>query len=139
MSIELNHTIIWVKDKWASAEFLARILGVAAGPQWAHFVPIRVSNGVTIDFAEATEFSHQHYAFLVSEGEFDGAVARIRSSGIEFYADFDRSGPGKINHLYGGRGVYFHDRNGHLFELITRPYADTPEKWSEVEGGKDRD
>jgi hypothetical protein len=34
---------------------------------------------------------------------------------------------GEINHLYGGRGVSFDDPSGHLFELITRPYGETPE------------
>jgi len=48
MAVELNHTIIWAKDKWASARFLAHILGVEAGPQWARFVPVRVG-GVTLD------------------------------------------------------------------------------------------
>jgi catechol 2,3-dioxygenase-like lactoylglutathione lyase family enzyme len=132
MSIELNHTVIWAKDKWASAEFLARVLGLRAGPQWGPFVPIRVSNGVTIDYADAANICPQHCAFLVTETEFDGALSRIRSAGIEFYADFDRSGRGEINHLYGGRGFYFYDPNDHLFELITQPYGATPEKWSEV-------
>jgi catechol 2,3-dioxygenase-like lactoylglutathione lyase family enzyme len=132
MGVELNHTIIWAKDKWASTEFLARVLGLKAGPQWAGFVPIRLNNGVTLDYADAADIRRQHYAFLVGETEFDAALSRIRSAGIEFYADFDRSGRGEINQLYGGRGVYFYDPNDHLFELITRPYGATPEKWSEV-------
>jgi hypothetical protein len=106
MAVELNHTIIWAKDKWASARFLAHILGVEAGPQWARFVPVRVG-GVTLDFADSPERHHQHYAFLVGEAEFDAAFARIRSAGVTYYADHDRSGPGEINHYYGGRGVYF--------------------------------
>jgi len=76
MPVELNHTIIPATDKWASATFLAGILDLEAGPEWAHFVPIRLANGVTLDFAEATGFRPQHYAFLVSEAEFDAALAR---------------------------------------------------------------
>jgi catechol 2,3-dioxygenase-like lactoylglutathione lyase family enzyme len=132
MSIELNHFIIEARDKRASAEFLAGILGLQAGPEWAIFVPVRLGNGVTLDYAEASEIPHQHCAFLVSEAEFDAALARIRSAGVEFYADYDRSGRGEINHLYGGRGVYFYDPNGHLFELITQPYGPVPEKWSDT-------
>ena len=82
MTVELNHTIIPAKDKWGSAKFLAAILGLEAGPEWSHFVPVRTGNGVTLDFADATEFRRQHYAFLVSEEEFDAALARIKSAGV---------------------------------------------------------
>src|SRR6516162_4299424 len=54
-------------------------------------------------------------------------LARIRAAGVKHYANFRRERPGEINHLYGGRGVYFDDPNGHLLELITRPYGPTPE------------
>jgi catechol 2,3-dioxygenase-like lactoylglutathione lyase family enzyme len=127
MSVELNHTIIPAKDKWASAKFLADILNLEAGPEWGHFVPVKTGNGVTLDFSDSEGFRPQHYAFLVSEAEFDAALARIRASGVEHYANFRRERPGEINHLYGGRGVYFDDPNGHLLELITRPYGPTPE------------
>ncbi len=121
MSVDLNRIIVYVRDKWPSAKFLARILGLEVGPHWAHFVPIRTANGVTIDFAEAANVRPQHCAFLVSEAEFDAALARIKNSGAKFYAEFDGTGPGEINRFYGGRGVYFNNANGHLFELMTRP------------------
>jgi catechol 2,3-dioxygenase-like lactoylglutathione lyase family enzyme len=127
MSVELNHTIIPAKDKWISAKFLADILDLEAGPQWAHFVPVRTGNGVTLDFSDAAEFRPQHYAFLVGEAEFDAALSRIRAKGVPHYANFRRELPGEINRHYGGRGVYFDDPNGHLFEIITRPYGPTPE------------
>jgi catechol 2,3-dioxygenase-like lactoylglutathione lyase family enzyme len=130
MTVELNHLIIPARDKWKSAKFLADILGLEAGPEWAHFVPVRTTNGVTLDFAEAIEFRRQHYAFLISDGEFDTALSRIKEAGITFYADFDRAGEGQINHLYGGRGVYFENPDGHLLEIITRPYGPTPERWT---------
>jgi catechol 2,3-dioxygenase-like lactoylglutathione lyase family enzyme len=127
MGVELNHIIVHAKDRWASARFLAGILGLEAGPEWGPFVPVRMSNGVTLDFADAKDFRPQHCAFLVSEAEFDAALSRIKSAGIEFCASFQGLGRGEINHLYGGRGVYFDDPNGHLFELITRPYGPVPE------------
>jgi catechol 2,3-dioxygenase-like lactoylglutathione lyase family enzyme len=130
MAVELNHTIISATDKWRSAKFLADILGLEAGPEWGHFVPVRTSNGVTLDFADAMEFQKKHYAFLVSEPEFDTALSRIKEAGVAFYADFNRNGRGQINHLYGGRGLYFDDPDGHLMEIITRPYGPTPERWS---------
>jgi catechol 2,3-dioxygenase-like lactoylglutathione lyase family enzyme len=132
MTVELNHTIIPATDRWKSAKFLAGILGLEAGPEWSRFVPVRTGNGVTLDFADATEFRRQHYAFLVSEEEFDAALARIKSAGVAFYADFNRAGPGEINHLYGGRGLYFDDPDGHLLELITQPYGAIPERWTDT-------
>src|ERR1700739_2305587 len=83
--------------------------------------------GHSLDFSDAEGFRSQHYAFLVSDAEFDAALARIRASGVKHYANFRRERPGEINHLYGGRGVYFDDPNGHLIELITRPYSPIPE------------
>jgi len=131
MTVELNHTIIPAKDK--SAKFLADILGLEAGPEWSHFAPVRTSNGVTLDFADAAEFRRQHYAFLVTEQEFDAALSRIKRAGIAFYADCNRDARGQINHLYGGRGCYFDDPDGHLMEIITRPYGPTPERWTATE------
>jgi catechol 2,3-dioxygenase-like lactoylglutathione lyase family enzyme len=128
MSIELNHIIVPAKDRWASARFLARILGLEAGPAWGPFVPVRTSNGVTLDFQDVGDVRPQHCAFLVSEAEFDDALARLKEAGVEFYASFHGEGRGEVNHLYGGRGVYFDDPNGHLFELITRPYGPVPEE-----------
>lgn len=84
MTVELNHTIIPAKDKWVSAKFVADILGLEAGPEWSHFAPVRTSNGVTLDFADATEFRRQHYAFLVSEQEFDTALSRIKARASHF-------------------------------------------------------
>jgi hypothetical protein len=75
MTIVLNHTIIPAKDKWASAKFLADILNLEAGPEWGHFVPVKTGNGVTLDFSDAEGFRSRHYAFLVSDAEFDAALA----------------------------------------------------------------
>jgi catechol 2,3-dioxygenase-like lactoylglutathione lyase family enzyme len=126
MSVDLNHIIVYVRDKWASAKFLAEVLGREAGPAWGPFVPVSTDNGVTIDFAESEKIRQQHCAFLVGEAEFDAGLARLRKAGHEFHAEPDGSGSGEINTYFGGRGFYFNDANGHLFELITRPYGDEP-------------
>ena len=128
MAAQLNHLIIPAHDKLKSARFLAAILGLEVGAEWGPFLPVRTSNGVTLDFAESSELDSRHYAFLVSDGEFDAALKRIQEAGLQFYADFDLAGPGEINHLYGGSGLYFHDPNGHLLEIITRPYGPVPQK-----------
>ena len=120
----LNHIIIPAKDKDASASFLADILGVKAQPQWGPFRPVQTSNGVTLDFVDSRDVRTQHYAFLVDDGEFDAAFGRIRQAGLTYWAGPHKEQPGEINHDWGGRGVYFEDPNGHLLELITKPYGE---------------
>jgi catechol 2,3-dioxygenase-like lactoylglutathione lyase family enzyme len=122
----LNHIIIPAKNKDVSAEFLANVLGVKAEPQWGPFRPVQTSNGVTLDFVDSKDVRTQHYAFLVEEGEFDSAFERLKGASVAYYANHDKSGPGEINRYWGGRGVYFEDPDGHLLELLTRPYGSQP-------------
>ena len=125
MSIELNHTIVAARDKKAAADFLASILGLEVGAPFGPFLPVETSNSVTLDFmdSDADQIVPQHYAFLVSEEDFDAIFARIQQAGIAFYADPARHEAGQINHNDGGRGTYFTDPNGHILEIITRPYG----------------
>ncbi|MEU2998393.1 VOC family protein [Streptomyces sp. NPDC006863] len=125
MSVELNHTIVHCRDNRESAEFFADLLDLTVGEEWGPFLPVVLANSVTLDFATvpAASITPQHYAFLVSEAEFDSAFAKIRERGIEFYADPQRKHPGEINRNDGGRGLYFPDPGGHWLELITRPYG----------------
>jgi catechol 2,3-dioxygenase-like lactoylglutathione lyase family enzyme len=122
MSIELNHTIVYARDKNAAAKFLAGILGLQMGEPADVFAPIQLSNGVTLDYADAEEVTSQHYAFLVGDDEFDAALDRIRAAGVEYYADPFHQRSGEINHLFGGRGFYFADADGHNMELLTRAH-----------------
>ncbi|WP_326601758.1 VOC family protein [Streptomyces sp. NBC_01800] len=125
MSVELNHTIIHARNNRESAEFLAHILGLEIGAEWGPLVAVATANGVTLDFATipAESIVGQHYAFLVSEAEFDTSYARIKELGITYWADPHRKHPGEINHNDGGRGIYFLDPAGHAMEIITRPYG----------------
>ncbi|WP_028926400.1 VOC family protein [Pseudonocardia acaciae] len=124
MSIELNHIIVPAPDKQVAAKFLADILGVPLGQAWGPFVPLPVSNGVTLDYMDSTDYRSQHCAFLVDEDEFDAAFGRIREAGIAYWADPFHNQPNEINPLFGGRGVYFDDPAGHVMQLLTR--AGTP-------------
>ena len=126
MSVELNHTIVWARDKAKSAAFLAGILDLPVGEQLGSFVPVQVSNGVTLDYADTEDIQSQHYAFLLSEDEFDAAFTRIQESGLTYYADPFHRHSGEINHNYGGRGVYFNDPDGHNMELMTTSYGTIP-------------
>ena len=121
---ELNHTIVWCSDKARSSQFLTGILGLQPARTFFHFLVVDLSNGVSLDYYQKEgPVSQQHYAFLVSDEEFDAAFERIRQRGLEYWADPARSQPGQVNTHFGGRGVYFADPDNHLLELITKPYG----------------
>ncbi len=124
MSIQLNHTIVAARDQAASAEFVAGILGLKVGARFGPFLPVETANGVTLDFMDAGSdpVVPQHYAFLVSEEDFDAIFARIQAAGITYWADPAHYEEG-INRRDGGRGTYFDDPSGHRLEIITRPYG----------------
>ncbi|HEX5597245.1 VOC family protein [Streptomyces triticisoli] len=124
MTVELNHTIVAAHDKEQSARFLADLLGLEVAPPFGPFTPVQVANGVTLDYMETTEpIPPQHYAFLVSEDDFDAIFARVRTAGLTYWADPYHRRPGEINRNDGGRGVYFDDPDGHNMEILTRPYG----------------
>ncbi|MGH2842067.1 MAG: VOC family protein [Solirubrobacteraceae bacterium] len=124
MTVELNHTIVAARDKLASARFLADLLELPAPTPFGPFLVVTLENGVSLDFLETSEdIRPQHYAFLVSEVEFDTIFGRLRRLGSRYWADPHRQEPGEINTRHGGRGVYFEDPNGHILELLTRPYG----------------
>ena len=124
MSVELNHTIVTCRDQQRSASFLTEILGLPAATKFGHFLVVNTDNGVSLDYSEADgDITAQHYAFLIGEDEFDAIFGRITERGITHWADPRRTRPGEINHNDGGRGVYFADPDGHLMEIITRPYG----------------
>ena len=121
---ELNHTIVWCSDKQRSADFLTNMLGLPPARTFFHFLVVDLQNGVSLDYYQKDgPVAQQHYAFLVSDAEFDAGLERIKARGLDYWADPARSQPGEINDHFGGRGVYFADPDGHLLELITRPYG----------------
>jgi catechol 2,3-dioxygenase-like lactoylglutathione lyase family enzyme len=124
MPVALNHTIVHSRDAASSAAFAGEILGLAAPGRFGHFHTVQTSNAVSLDYADtAGEVTPQHYAFLVSDSEFDEIFGRIKQRGLDYWADPGRSRPGEINHRDGGNGVYFPDPDGHLLEILTRPYG----------------
>jgi catechol 2,3-dioxygenase-like lactoylglutathione lyase family enzyme len=127
MPAQLNHTIVWASDAARSAAFLAEILGLPPPVRFGPFHGVEAGNGVTLDFmtrhGEPGAIDRQHYAFLVSEREFDEIFARIQARQLPYWADPGHSEPGRINRHDGGRGVYWSDPDGHNLEIITRPYG----------------
>lgn len=121
----LNHTIALAHDADATALFYSEILGLDPPVRLGHFAVVEVSSdGATIDFVSTDGEIHQiHYAFLVTETEFDAIFERIRDRDLPYWADPFRNEPNVVNEWDDGRGVYFDDPNGHLLEIITRPYG----------------
>jgi catechol 2,3-dioxygenase-like lactoylglutathione lyase family enzyme len=125
MAIAFNHTIVAAADREESATFFTEIFGLPPAKEFGPFLAVEVSNGVSLDFATSrnADFPPQHYAFLVSEDDFDAIYGRIRARGLQHWADHLGQHPGEINHNDGGRGVYFQDPGGHYLEILTRPYG----------------
>ena len=119
MSITLNHTIVPAKDKEAAARFFAKLFGLNYEGPMGHFAPVRVNDELTLDFDNAKSFEPQHYAFHVSDNEFDAIFQRVQEAAISWGSDPRNTTNRQLNSRKGGRGVYFHDLDGHLLELLT--------------------
>jgi catechol 2,3-dioxygenase-like lactoylglutathione lyase family enzyme len=123
---DLNHTIVWCLDRQRGAQHLVDVLGLDQPADFAgQFLVVNLGNGVSLDYADWAQgdITPQHLAFLVSEDEFDQIYGRIQGREITHWADPSRRTPGEINRHDGGRGVYWEDPDGHLLEIITRPYG----------------
>ncbi|MBZ5710549.1 VOC family protein [Nannocystis pusilla] len=124
MTARFNHTIIHARDKRVSADFLSQLLELPAPAPFGPFLSVQLGNDVALDFVDDDgEIASQHYAFLVSEAEFDRIFARIVGRDLAYWADPGRHRPREINTRDGGRGVYFEDPSGHFLEILTRPYG----------------
>lgn len=126
MSISFNHTIVAARDKQQSAEFLTELFDLPSPTPFGPFMVVTLDHGASLDYADVAateEIRAQHYAFLVSEDEFDAIYGKITARGLPHWADPGASRPGQINTRDGGRGVYFRDPAGHAMEILTRPYG----------------
>ena len=125
MNVQLNHTIIWCYDKQRSAMSFTEFSACRAPKPFGLFLVVELSNGVSLDFYEIDgEIASQHYAFLIGEDDFDQIFGGcIRERRLEHWADPGQHQPSEINRNDGGRGAYFEDPDGHLLEIITRPYG----------------
>jgi catechol 2,3-dioxygenase-like lactoylglutathione lyase family enzyme len=127
VSVTLNHTIVWCRDNKVSARYLTEILGLKGAKPWGPFMVVEMDNGVSLDYHDFYdpdgEILPQHYAFLVTEEDFNVIFGRIQAGGQDYWADPGLSTKGETNDNGGGRGVYFQDPDGHLLEIMTRPYG----------------
>jgi catechol 2,3-dioxygenase-like lactoylglutathione lyase family enzyme len=124
VSVALNHTIVHARDSQQTADFLSDILGLPPAARFGPFLVMSLANDVSLDVVDDAEPIHpQHYAFLVTEEEFDQIFERIKARGLTYWADPFHHQPDRINTNDGGRGVYWSDPDGHNLEIITRPYG----------------
>jgi catechol 2,3-dioxygenase-like lactoylglutathione lyase family enzyme len=124
MPVQLNHTIVHSTDQETSARFLTELLDLPVPVRFGPFLVVEVANGVSLDYITSSgPITSQHYAFLVTEEEFDQIFGRIQEQGLDYWADPFHSQRGEINRNDGGRGVYWNDPDGHALEIITRPYG----------------
>ena len=122
MSVILDHTIVSACNKEESAQFLVEILDLPEPVSWGHFAIVQVGE-LSIDFVDATgDIQSRHFAFKVSEQEFDEIFARIQAKELQYWADPSKRRPNEINTRDGGRGFYFYDPSGHFLEVLTRSY-----------------
>lgn len=123
MTVSLNHTIVVARDNSETAKFYTDVLGLAPHKTMGHFAVVQVDD-TSLDIVGTDEaITQRHFAFLVSEPEFDAIFERIKKRELTYWADPSRKEPGQINQWDDGRGLYFDDPNGHLLEIITRPYG----------------
>lgn len=120
MAIILNHTIVPARDKELSARFFAEVFGLAYEGPAGHFSPVRVNKTLTFDFDNTQSFESHHYAFHVSDQEFDEILQRVKDKGLVYGSDPWHLDDRGLNDWQGGRGFYFRDPDGHLLELMTR-------------------
>jgi catechol 2,3-dioxygenase-like lactoylglutathione lyase family enzyme len=120
MTITLNHTIVPAHDKVAAAKFFAQIFGLKRGRS-GHFAPVPVNKTLTLLFDDDSKFESHHYAFHVSQRDFDAIFRRIQKAKITYGSAPWSLDDGKLNDWGGGRGVYFKNPDGHVLELMTVP------------------
>ncbi len=121
MAIVLDHTIVPSHDKTASAKFFANLFGLTAGAPMGPFAPVQVNETLTFDFDDRRErFDVYHYAFHVSDAEFDAIFGRVKAAGLAFGSMPWTPEDGSVREMNGGRTVYFRELNGHLLEIRTR-------------------
>ena len=121
MAITLNHTIVPARDKVAAAREFAQLFGLTYAGPGEHFAPVKINDSLTFLFDDDSDFRSHHYAFHVSDMEFDAIFARVKVAGIAYGSAPWSAEDGQLNHWGGGRGVYFRTADRHLLELMTVP------------------
>lgn len=123
MPIFLDHTIVPSRDKEAGARLFARIFGLEYAGPWGHFAPVQVNDKLSLDWDDRDNFEPHHYAFLVTDEEFDQILNRVEAEGLAYGSGPNSQDDMQINHRHTGRGFYFRDADRHSWEVITHTYV----------------
>lgn len=119
LTVILNHTIVPSRNQVAAAEWFAQIFGLESDLSKGHFAAVRLNETLTLLFASEATFDKHHYAFHVSDAEFDAILRRVKEKKLAFGSAPWTIDDGKLNAWNGGRGVYFRSPDGHVLELMT--------------------
>jgi catechol 2,3-dioxygenase-like lactoylglutathione lyase family enzyme len=122
VSITLNHTIVPSRDKVKAARFYAKVFGFEYLGSFSHFIVVRVNDTLCLDFDNRDNFESHHYAFKVTDREFDEIFGRVKSERVRYGSSPSEPENERVNHNDGGRGAYFRDTDGHLLEILTVDY-----------------
>jgi predicted enzyme related to lactoylglutathione lyase len=124
MAVVLDHHIVPAYDKVQSAEFYSRVFGVPYRTTAGRFARVDMNSTLSFDFDTMETVPYQHYAFQVTEDEFDAILERVKAEGLPFGSDHfpETREDMKVNITRGGRGFYFSDPSGHSLEVITKSY-----------------
>ena len=123
MAVQLDHIIVPSRDKHAAAKRLAELLDVPSAESLGEFVAVFVNDGLTLDFANRERFENHHLCFRVSDAEFDAIFGRIKAARIAYRSRPHGEDDFTINTRMGGKNLYWHDDDGHLWEILTVSYA----------------
>ena len=123
MTILLDHLIVPSRNPVTAAQSLADILGVPWEQAVGHFTPVYLSGTLTLDFDKRDKFESHHYAFHVSETQFDDIFGRVQTAGIKYRSTPTGADDMELNPWLGGRNFYWTDDDGHIWEVLTVSYA----------------
>ena len=123
MAIRLDHLIVPSRNQVQGAKFLAGLLDAPWAEKQGTFSPVYVNETLTVDFADRDRFESHHFAFSVSDAEFDAIFGRIKAAGIPYRSRPRSENDFQIITRLGGKNLYWEDADGHLWEILTVSYA----------------
>ena len=121
MAITIDHLTLPARDNDASAEFIAAIFDLPyAGLDKRGWASLPISPSFTLIYVPIEPENRIHIAFHLDDVTVGKVVANLKKLGVDYGNDPRDPFNGRDDHPFGGRGVFFHDPNGHFFEVLTR-------------------
>ena len=121
MHITIDHFTLPARDNDASAEFLAAVFGLSyGGLDHRGFAELAISETFTLIYVPIEPENKIHLAFHVDEAAVEKVKTNLKKLGVDYGSDPRDPYNGRDDHPFGGKGIFFHDPNGHFFEVMTR-------------------